>query len=431
MYKEAFYFAPKASYAASGNPCEEFRRMVRILHRNGIELIMQFYFPDHIKQGYILEIIKYWVLTYQIDGVHLKGSRLPMTLIATEPLLANTKLLGENFYLHEIYPGTTTPANKTLGFYRDEFMYDMRRYLKGDQDMLKNFRYHIRNIHPKCGVINYMTNYYGFTLRDLVSYDRKHNEPNGENNADGTNCNYSWNCGAEGASRKKYVKELRYKQMKNALVFLYTAQGTPLLFAGDEFGNSQNGNNNCYCQDNETGWVDWRGIERNHEVFEFAKTLIAFRKNHSILHLDENLTTLDRYGYGYPDLSYHGEEAWKVQWESDNRYVGMMYCGKSAGGEEGDYIYIAYNMHWNAHLFALPSIANHVWVCQLSTEQNVVLYNEEKRMEYIDIAPRSISILVGRTLTEEEKLQKQKNSMPAKEGAAPPKKARKSKNLKR
>lgn len=430
-YKEAFYFAPKASYAASGNPCEEFRRMVRMLHKNGIELIMQFYFPDHIKQGYILEIIKYWVLTYQIDGVHLKGSRLPMTLIATEPLLANTKLLGENFYLHEIYPGTTTPANKTLGFYRDEFMYDMRRYLKGDQDMLKNFRYHIRNIHPKCGVINYMTNYYGFTLRDLVSYDRKHNEPNGENNADGTNCNYSWNCGAEGASRKKYVKELRYKQMKNALVFLYTAQGTPLLFAGDEFGNSQNGNNNCYCQDNETGWVDWRGIERNHEVFEFAKTLIAFRKNHSILHLDENLTTLDRYGYGYPDLSYHGEEAWKVQWESDNRYVGMMYCGKSAGGEEGDYIYIAYNMHWNAHLFALPSIANHVWVCQLSTEQNVVLYNEEKRMEYIDIAPRSISILVGRTLTEEEKLQKQKNSMPAKEGAAPPKKARKSKNLKR
>ena len=430
-YKEAFYFAPKASYSASGNPCEEFRRMVRMLHLNGIEIIMQFYFPDHIKQGYILEIIKYWVLAYQIDGVHLKGSRLPMTLIATEPLLANTKILAENFYLHEIYPGTAKPANKTLGFYRDEFMYDMRRYLKGDQDMLKTFRYHMSNLHPTCGVINYMTNYYGFTLNDLVSYERKHNELNGENNADGTNCNYSWNCGAEGASRKKSVKELRHKQMKNALGFLYTAQGTPLLFAGDEFGNSQNGNNNCYCQDNETGWVDWRGIDRNHDIFEYTKTMIAFRKNHSILHLDEHLTTLDRYGYGYPDLSYHAEEAWKVQWESDSRHVGIMYCGKSASGEAGDYIYIAYNMHWNSHRFALPSIANHAWMSQISTEPNKVVYDEEKNMEYIDIAPRSISILLGRTLTEEEKIQKQKIFTQTKDVSSMSKKSKKPKNKKR
>lgn len=402
-YKEAYYFAPKASYCAGGNPCEAFRCMVRELHRNGIEVIMQFYFPVHVKQGYILEIIKHWVLEYQIDGVHLKGGRLPITLLATEPLLATTKIMCEDFYLHEIYPGSTKPAGKVLGYYRDEFMYDMRRYLKGDQDMLKSFQYHMRNSNPRCGVINYITNYYGFTLNDLVSYEKKHNEANGENNADGTNYNFSWNCGTEGPSRKKAVRQLRHKQMKNALSFLFTAQGTPLLFAGDEFGNSQNGNNNCYCQDNETGWVDWRELTRNQELFTYVKDLISFRQNHSILHLNENLTTLDRYGYGYPDLSYHGEEAWKMQLENYNRHIGIMYCGENVHNGEGDYLYIAYNMHWNAHRFALPSIANRKWISMLGTEENCVVYNEEKNMEYIDVAPRSVSILTGRELSEEEK----------------------------
>lgn len=404
-YKEAFYFAPKASYSASGNPCDEFRRMVRELHQNGIEVIMQFYFPDHVKQGYILDIIKYWVLEYQIDGIHLKGSRLPMTLIATEPLLADTKIMCEDFYLHEIYPNGMVPAKKVLGYYRDEYMYDMRKFLKGDQDMLKSFRYHMRNTNPRCGVINYITNYYGFTLKDLVSYERKHNEENGENNIDGNDYNFSWNCGVEGPSRKKTIKQLRNKQMKNALSMLFTAQGTPLLFAGDEFGNSQNGNNNCYCQDNETGWVDWREFSRNQELYTYVRDLIAFRKRHSILHLQENLTTLDRYGYGYPDLSYHGEEAWKVQMEHYSRHIGSMYCGQNDEGE-GDYIYIACNMHWNSHRFALPSIANHKWVSVLSTAVNSVVFDEDKNMEYIDIAPRSVTILTGKKLSDVELRQK-------------------------
>ncbi len=405
-YKNAFYFAPKASYSASGSPCEEFRRMVRELHKNGIEVVMQFYFPDFIQQGYILEIIKHWVLEYQLDGVHLKGSRLPITLVATEPLLANTKIMCEDFYLHEIYPNGMKPRNKVLGYYRDEYMYDMRKYLKGDQDMLKSFQYHMRNTNAACGVINYITNYYGFTLNDLVSYEKKHNEPNGENNTDGTNYNFSWNCGAEGPSRKKAIKQLRQKQMKNALSFLFTAQGTPLLFAGDEFGNSQDGNNNCYCQDNETGWVDWRGLSRNQDLFTYAKNLISFRKSHSILHLNERLTTLDQYYLGYPDLSYHGEEAWKAQLENYNRHIGIMYCGKNNHNSDGDYIYIAYNMHWNSHRFALPSIANHKWTSLLSTEENSVVFDEERNMEYVEIAPRSVSILTGKKLSEEEIKQK-------------------------
>ncbi|MDE7324091.1 MAG: hypothetical protein K2N73_15535 [Lachnospiraceae bacterium] len=405
-FKEAFYFAPKASYSASVNPCEAFRCMVRELHTNGIEIIMQFYFPDYIKQGYILEVIKHWVLEYHIDGVHLKGSRIPVTLLATEPLLANTKIMCEDFYLHEIYPDAEQPVHKILGYYRDDYMYDMRKYLKGDQDMLKGFQHHMKKNHPKCGVINYITNYFGFTLNDLVSYERKHNELNGENNTDGTNYNFSWNCGAEGPSRKKAIKQLRHKQMKNAFCFLLTAQGTPLLLAGDEFGNSQNGNNNCYCQDNETGWVDWRGLSKNSDIFAYVKELIAFRKKHSILHLDTNLSMLDRYGKGYPDISYHGEEAWKAQLETFNRHIGIMYCGKDDSTNDGDYIYIAYNMHWNSHRFALPSVANCEWVSAISTAENSIVMDKEKNTEYIDISPRSISILIGRKMPEEDKKSK-------------------------
>ncbi len=402
-FKEACYFAPKASYSASADPCNEFKRMVQAFHKSGIEVIMQFYFPNTVKQGYVLEILKHWVLEYHIDGFHVKGDNVPTTLIATEPLFANTKIMCEDFYLNDVYSNSEDILYKNLGYYRDEFMYDTRRYLKSDHDMLKNFQYHMRNHNPKCGVINYVANYYGFTLNDLVSYERKHNELNGEDNRDGTDYNYSWNCGIEGATRKKNVVQRRKKQMKNALSFLFTAQGTPLLYSGDEFGNSQNGNNNCYCQDNDTGWVDWRGMTKNADIYEFVKTLINFRKNHSILHLDNGLSMLDRYGFGYPDLSYHGEEAWKVQLENYNRHIGIMYCGLNEQNKEADHIYIAYNMHWDSHKFALPSIANCEWITAIDTVENHVVIETEKGSSYIDVPERSVVILTGKKIPKIEK----------------------------
>lgn len=398
-YKEAYYFAPKASYSASGNPILSFKNMVREFHKNGIEVIMQFYFPNHIKQGYILEILKHWVLEYRIDGIHLKGSRLPVTLLATEPLFANTKIMCEDFSLADIYPELETPIYKNLGYYRDDFMYDMRKFLKGDADMLKGFQYHMKNHNPKCGVINYITNYYGFTLNDLVSYDRKHNETNGENNQDGTDYNYSWNCGIEGTTRKKAILKLRRKQMKNAISFLMTAQGTPLLLSGDEFGNSQNGNNNCYCLDNETSWLDWRLVKRNENFFEYVKNMIQFRKNHPILHTQEELTMTDRLGFGCPDLSYHGEEAWKVDLSNYNRHIAMMYCGRYARKEnkrEDDMIYIAYNMHWEAHQFALPSLrGGYHWEVVSDTDSPV---DEATIVNQVEVKPRSVKVLIGKKI---------------------------------
>ena len=122
------------------------------------------------------------------------------------------------------------------------------------------------------GSCNYITNHTGFTLEDLVSYDAKHNEANGEQNQDGPDYNYSWNCGVEGKTRKKQIVKLRQGQKRNAMFLLMTAQGTPCLLAGDEFGNSQGGNNNVYCQDNETGWVDWSRLEREKSFFTMSKS---------------------------------------------------------------------------------------------------------------------------------------------------------------
>lgn len=396
-FKEAYYFAPKASYAASDNPIESFKTMVREFHKNGIEVIMQFYFPNTIKQGYILEILKHWVLEYRIDGVHLKGNGIPITLLATEPMFANTKIMCEDFSLSEIYPEQESPIYKNLGYYRDEFMYDMRKFLKGDADMLKGFRYHMKNHNPKCGVINYITNYYGFTLNDLVSYDRKHNEANGERNQDGTDYNYSWNCGMEGPTRKKGILKLRRQQMKNAIAFLMTAQGTPLILSGDEFGNSQHGNNNCYCLDDATSWLDWQLVKKNADFFEFVKSMIQFRKCHPILHVPEELSMTDRFGYGCPDLSYHGEEAWKVDLSNYNRHIAMMYYGRYARKEnktEDDSIYVAYNMHWESHWFALPSLpGGYVWEVVYDTD----LAAEEKMpVNTIEVRPRSVKVLVGK-----------------------------------
>ncbi len=398
-YKEANYFAPKASFAASDNPSQSFKTMVREFHKNGIEVIMQFYFPDHVKQAYILEILKHWVLEYRIDGIHLKGNGIPVTLLATEPLFANTKLMCEEFTLSEIYPEQESPSYKNLGYYRDEFMYDMRKFLKGDADMLKGFLYHMKNHNPKCGVVNFITNYYGFTLQDLVSYDRKHNEANGERNQDGTDYNYSWNCGIEGPTRKTAVLKLRKKQMKNAICFLLTAQGTPLLLAGDEFGNSQNGNNNCYCLDNDTSWLDWRLVKKNEEYFEFVKAMIQFRKQHPMLHRPEELTMTDRFGFGCPDLSYHGEEAWKVDLSNYNRHIAMMYCGRYARIDhrtEDDMIYLAYNMHWESHRFALPSLpGGYAWEIVVDTDSPA---GESGIVNKVEVKPRSVKILLGRKI---------------------------------
>ena len=356
-YKQGYYFAPKRSYSSCGNPVEAFKSMVKELHKNGMEVIMQFYFPDEVTKAYIAEVLRFWVCEYHVDGFRLKGNKVSAEMIATDPLLSNTKLIYYGFPFGDIY-GNVAPAYKNLAVCNDDYMYDMRKYLKSDEGMLGAVMHHMK-VNPKDhGIIHYFTENSGFTLCDLVSYDRKHNEDNGENNLDGNPYNASWNCGVEGNTKKKAVLELRLKQMKNAVLLSLFSQSTPLLLAGDEFANSQKGNNNAYCQDNAISWLNWNDINKNREFFEFYKDAIAFRKEHAMLCRSREYTMLDEKAYGYPDLSYHSEEPWKCSYDDLTRHFAMLYCGRYSEDvkEDNTFIYLAVNMHWFPHDFALPKL---------------------------------------------------------------------------
>lgn len=405
-YKEAYYFAPKAAFSADGDPAAEFKDMVKALHENGIEIIMQFYFPDTVKQGLILDAIRYWVLEYHIDGVHLKGNGLPLMGLATEPLLTDTKLFYYDFPYEQIYGEDEVPEYRNLASYKDDYMYAVRRFLKGDDSMVGTFLELQRRNPSKYGVVNYMTNYYGFTLTDMVSYDKKHNDANGEQNMDGNDYNATWNCGVEGATRRKNILELRKRQMKNALAMLFLSQGTPLIYSGDELGNTRHGNNNPYCQDNDTGWVKWHMTESGKAVFAFLKELITLRKTHPILHKPEELKVIDYIGCGYPDLSYHGEEAWRPDLNLYSRVAGVMYCGcyaKKERNKDDDFFYVAYNMHWLPHTFGLPKLPKGMKWCLAADTGNhdcTVMTKElaeaPEEQQNVEVGARTVQIYISK-----------------------------------
>jgi len=358
-YKLGYYYAPKSAYASGEDACAEFKEMVRAFHQNGMEVILQFYFPESVKQLEITEILKFWVLEYHVDGFHLMGMDLPVDMIAAEGLLADTKLWYYYFNTDKLYAADEIPGYCNLASYNDEYLYTMRKYLKGDENMLNSVLTQMRQIPQKMGRIHYMSNYYGLTLMDMVSYDRKHNEANGEDNRDGNDFNSSWNCGEEGPTRKKKVQALRRKQIKNAMLLLLMTQSTPLIFMGDEFGNSQKGNNNPYCQDNAITWLNWNDLQKNADIYDFWLEMVNLRRKHPILHPATECRVMDYISCGYPDLSYHGESAWRPRMDSYNRHIGIMYCGKyakSGNVVDDTFFYVAYNMYWEPKELALPKL---------------------------------------------------------------------------
>ncbi|MCR5238220.1 MAG: alpha-amylase [Lachnospiraceae bacterium] len=354
-YVPGNYFVPKPSYAA-GDPIEEFAALVDALHGNKMELIMQFYFMPDDAPGFILEVLRYWAKTYNVDGFEVMGADLPSKEIAKDPYLSDVKLFFTEFDPDYVY-GRSAPPAKNIGIINDPFMYDMRKYLKGDEDMLHSVSKHILANPDRTAVINHITSYYGFTLKDLVSYERKHNEKNGEGGSDGSDYNYSWNCGDEGTSRKKAVNTLRLRQMKNAAMLLLLSQGVPMIRYGDEFGNSQKGNNNAWCQDNKISYLDWKDLEKNKELFDFTKELISLRREHPVFHSRYSKKMYDYISCGSPDVSFHGDQAWNQSFVNYNRHFAMMYTGayeKISDKSVDDDFYVAYNMHWTGHRFHPP-----------------------------------------------------------------------------
>ena len=390
-FKEAYYFAPKASYSAGKNPVNSFKNMVKELHKSGIEVIMQFYFPQSISRSYILEVIKYWVREYHIDGVRLLGVNIPVSVIATQPELVNTKIMYEYIPVQDIYDYRYVPAYKNLAEYNEGYLYAVRRFLKGDIGSLQAAFHAMNHGQKQVGNMVYLTNYNSFTLKDMVSYDRKHNEANGENGRDGNNNNLSWNCGVEGPTKRKNIVSIRDKQMRNAMTLLMLSKGTPVIMAGDEFGNSQGGNNNPYCQDNSVSWLNWKDLEKNREHFEFTRNMIAFMKEQRLIKKIKDQTT-KRVGVEYPYMSYHGTDAWKLEWSASNEEAGgILYYG------DYTYIYIGFNMHWMENTLALPNIpGNHKWELLLDTslEQEEKWIGENEKA--LHMPPRTIKIIVAK-----------------------------------
>ena len=367
------YFAPKPAYAASEYAASEFLHMTEALHKAGIGLILEFYFPKDADEEVILNALRHWAIFYGVDGFRLVGEKLPLRLLAKDPVLSRVKLFYESWDAEALYGrGRQTAADlKHAGPHEDGslpegyvprghliavpsgFASDMRRFLKADEGMTGTFAGWFTFHQDRQDFEHYITHTNGFTLQDLYSYDQKHNEANGEKNADGSEYNYSWNCGVEGPTTRRKVRELRLKMMKNAFLVNLCLPGIPMILAGDEFGQTQEGNNNPYCQNNSTTWLNWRLAEKNAEFLTYVKELIRIRRSHSILTHTDSFTGRDYKAVGCPDLSFHGESPWNPDYSRSSRELGVLFCG-AYGRKEGKSIYLACNMHWEPHRFQLP-----------------------------------------------------------------------------
>lgn len=397
-FKEGFYFVPKASYSASKHPQTSFKDMVKSLHREGMEVIMQFYFPASVSRSFIIGVLKFWKEEYHVDGFRLLGVNIPIELIASMEEFCNIKLLYEFIRENEVYSHQDIPSYRNLASYNDRFMYAIRRFLKSDVGSLRQAFEEMTEQGNKVSNIVYLTNYNTFTLQDLVSYNRKHNENNGEHGQDGNNENFSWNCGIEGKTKKKNILELRRKQQKNALVFLLLAKGTPVILAGDEFANSQGGNNNPYCQDNVISWLNWKDLERNREHFLFCKKLITLRKKEKLyLSLPGEHKGLDNDRFPY--ISFHGKEAWKIDWSAANEEAGgILYF------DQCRFIYVGINMFWKDMVLAIPNLPlKENWKVILDTSKDEDNREEKLRIKQISIPSRSIIILRGEGKEEDDR----------------------------
>lgn len=410
-----WYFVPKRAFCANKkNPETEFCHMVKVMHENNIEVLMEFSFHADANPFLMIDCLRYWAEEYHIDGFYFNDGVMPTELIARDPVLADKKLIARYWDQTKMFGKKEildldnsrgiledTCDQRQLADYHDRFLIVSRCFLKGDQGMVREFADVFRKNSDKVAQINYIAENNGFTLADLVSYNEKHNEENGENGHDGMKENYSWNCGQEGKTKKRLVISLRERQMKNAMLMLFLSQGVPMLYAGDEFGNSQNGNNNVYCQDNKVGWVNWEQMQKNHIFAAFVKKLIAFRKQMSVFQNIRMLTGQDYLACGSPDISWHGIRAWYPDFTVDSKLLGVLLNGRYARGRDNRSIYIVFNMNWEDANIGFPRPdRGQCWKLLIDTAKTEEFVQErqkkEEKKEYY-MKARSVAIFVSDT----------------------------------
>lgn len=475
-YNTVSFFAPNASYAAAeevNNEGRELKELIKELHENGIEVILDVVF-NHTAEGneagpffsfkgfdnnvyylltpegnyynfsgcgnslncnhpivqqLIIESLRYWTINYRIDGFRFdlasilgrdetgKPMNNPPLLksLAYDPLLKNVKLIAEAWDAGGMYQVGNFPASRRWAEWNGQYRDNLRGYLKGDFWEARNAAWRICGSGDLYGgydtdgndnyagynsCINFLTCHDGFTLYDLYSYNEKHNENNGWDNTDGANDNRSWNCGAEGETQDPEVLKLRYRMIRNACAVLMCSRGTPMFFAGDEFGNTQYGNNNSYCQDNEISWIDWSLLEKNRELFEFFKFMIDYRKKHPTIR-----KKLADAVCGMEGLHAHDTNAEKTSVSKNARMLAVSFAGYDRKRGKDDLVYVAINAHWEEVRITVPNLSHHgAWYLSVNTygdDQGRFYYPEgqEPRIdgEFV-MKPRTVAVFTGRTI---------------------------------
>jgi len=418
-YTKGNYFAPKAAYLGGVSNPDRLKSFIKKLHANKMEIIMEFHFDADANSNFILEVLLYWAKEYHVDGFRLFTGQGVADLAAQDVYLGGRKLFCE--YIPEDFCQKGAHAMKLFTI-NDWFAYSARKMLNKQSVDMVEFAGMMRRQRDEMGYVNFVADNNGFTLYDLFSYSQKRNLANGNDNLDGNDWNFSNNCGHEGITKDKAVLACRYRQIKNALAIVYLAQGVPLIWMGDENGNSQAGNNNAYCQDNEIGWKSWSMKKSNKEVYEFVEGMAKIRKEHPILRMPSPMQLSDYKRLSCPDLSYHGERAWLSSLEPSGLSVGIMYCGAYANN--GEYVYLGFNFSDRELALALPDLpGGGGWhrIMDTSKEAGEIFTKEElgaSLRQTVTLESHSICVLVG-------KVPKQSSVFDAKDSKGSSKKRRK------
>ena len=380
-----------------------------------------------VVQQMILECLRYWTVYYRVDGFRFDlasilgrntdGSPMKnpplLKSLAYDPVLSNVKLIAEAWDAGGLYQVGSFPASRRWAEWNGRYRDAVRGFLKGDCWESWNAAQSICGSGDLYGghysdydgsyagynsCVNFLTCHDGFSLYDLYSYNEKHNWGNGWNNTDGSNDNRSWNCGAEGETDDPEVLALRYRMIRNACAVLMCSRGTPMFLAGDEFGNTQYGNNNCYCQDNEISWLDWTLLEKNRSLFEFFRFMIEYRQKHAIIRkkLPDALC-------GMAGMYIHDVNAERMSLPPDARTFCVSFIGYDAEMGHDDFVYVAVNTYWEDVTITLPRLkAAGAWYLSVNTygdENGKYFYREgEEAMitgEFV-MRPRSVAVFTGR-----------------------------------
>lgn len=374
----------------------------------------------------VLHSLRHWAAEYHIDGFRFDlasilgrdqdGRPLPnpplLEQLAYDPVLAKCKLIAEAWDAGGLYQVGSFPAYGRWAEWNGKFRDNIRKFIKADSGQVPELSLRVQgspDLYARRGPtssINFVTCHDGFTMRDMVSYNNKHNWANGEEGRDGANDNNSWNHGHEGETNDPKINALRRRQVKNMVTLLMLSQGVPMIYMGDEMYRTKHGNNNTYCHDSELTWLNWHDLEENADIFRFFQQIIAFRHAHPVLRNRNHMRHMDYAGAGLPDISYHGSEAWQPDWGDGSHTMAWLLSGKHAceGREPDSDIYVAANAYWERLEFSLPKIAKRRrWHLSVDTYRNspddIFPVGDEPRIKNqgkIIVEPRSVVVLVGK-----------------------------------